>query len=266
MLTDETRDPFDCSSSASPSDRTNTVAANYAYEALLNILDYEGHTVKNGTIVLRAIDKIFTRWNELITAGVFDVGSYDKAAFSAVDPQSLGGDDSVYWLVAEALADLFDLIDCSVASLKGIQVGVQAMRIRITRALDVERIQNGKGMIIHQINTALIGLEHEFGMTEADYGVDLVTSAKPVVVEGPVATRKRHTRKSKAASPEWTDEQRLEVLKVYRDHPEMTHEQRTMIVNQRHPGMDRSRNGVRQELSRLLRVNTTIEQLEERLR
>lgn len=119
---------------------------------------------------------------------------------------------------------------------------------------------------MRQIDMALIELEHEFGMTEAASGVDLVTPAEPVVAGDPVATeKKKHARKSKAASPEWTDEQRLEVLKVYRDHPAMTHEQRTAIFNQRHRGIDRSRNGVRQEWSRLLRVNTTIEQLEERL-
>lgn len=227
----------------------NVRVAEHAYDYLLVVIDDEGHSVGNGIIILRATDKIFDAWNELLEADNFDKEVYKQAALRAVAAKDKFNAKSVYHLVAQAFVDMFGIAECSIAGLAEIKSGVEAMRTRIEDALEYEKANNGRLNIIKGMTDKLIAIERGYPMRETSSGVELSVATAAIQTTGAAPGRGNRTSHNAA---DWTDEHRLQVLTIYRDMPNSTHKARADEFNRRFPGVDRTRNGMRQEHARLV--------------
>lgn len=250
----------DVSTEADVLDGGYVSVAEHAYDYLLTVVEEEGQTIANGIIILRTIDKIFDAWNGLLIAGNFEDEAYTEAALRAVAATNSFNERSIYHLTAKAIADIFNICECSLSTLSEISTGVERMRSRTTRALESEQVENGKANIIKSMTTKLTVIERDYTMRETLDNVQLSFATGPMkIIADGRGNRSNHN------SVEWTDEHRLTLLELYRDNPDATHQARARMFNHRHPGVDRSREAMRQERARLTKTCTTIRDLQAKL-
>jgi len=243
----------DASEEARHDSRSLVTVADHIYEYLLSVIENGGETVRTGIHVLRAIDKVFSAWNQVVEFGTHDAESFRKAARGTVVFDQNCPEARIYHLTGRTFAEIFDVAECSRSGLSEIASGTEAMRGRIQRALDCESRENGKANVIKQIREAAIEhIEDYLGMHQPGESVQLMFDA---VKDAP-------DRADSRAYALWTAEHRLALLEIYSDESIITHDRRADVFNRRFPGMNRSKWGVRHEHTRLRKRGVTIKDLQ----
>ena len=177
------------------------------------------------------------------------------AALQTVDPSILEIKTSFYYMSGEAFVDMLKVAECTSESLREIESGVLAMRRRLERAVEFERVENSKADIIKRMTDDLIRIELDHGMAQVSSGVRLLLSTTTTSESHTPTTDRGNRTNTGHATFAWTSLQDLQLLRIERNHP---------TENNAHfsGNPPRTKHAIRFRRSHLVKASTTIATLE----